>query len=546
MMKTADVGRWLLYGGNRCHEMTLARASINTGWNLARRAFGHDAHDAGLLDYAKTTGIRAIGSVLGAKQAPADDRLPQGWPVDVFTIVAKEIESKAGTIKLEDGVIVSAFRLTTSGAVTLPHMWIAYIKPTASTSNYRNVLDLDDSIEESLSQKGHHLTARVMGKPLRVEIERPSADTITLDSDWELWKTQPTNKHEYIFGTYFGRHGFGCGVADLIDPNECHAAVIGMTGSGKSQLSLGIMLSLAMNTSPAHLSMIVIDPKGVDFAPLSALPHLANGEVLTTLSDGIDTVRAVVAEMDRRVALKDGSVANNRIFLFIDEVPNLLDLDRNTNSGGESLEDGLVRLLQMGRGVGINVFLAAQQAKKEVMSTRILENMSWRMVGSVNTFYASAHASGQDGCMAHKLPGKGSFLMYNPEFRNGVRVQSHFVADPKSPDYKRQVGRYLDDICGRWAGVRPHWILRTQPEPAQTYVQAVLVEDGPRTNAQPGRPPQPFSNEFVLAVARESVRLGAAFSINSVRKLHKAMHDGKDCGHERAKVIYEQLVMSNL
>lgn len=536
MMKAADFGRFLLHGNNRRNKMTLARASVNSGWNVARWAIGKEPTDVGLASYAKETGIRAITSLFGVKQAQ-DDKLPAGWPADVFAVVAKEIESKAGNIKLEDGAIIPAFRLTTSGAVTLPHMWIAYIKPTASTSNYRNVLDLDDSIEESLSQKGHHLTARVMGKPLRVEIERPSADIITLGTDWELWKTQPVNKHEYIFGTYFGRLGFGCGIADLIDPNECHAAVIGMTGSGKSQLSLGIMLSLAMNTSPAHLSMIVIDPKGVDFAPLATLPHLANGEVLTTLADGITAVRAVVAEMDRRVALKDGSVANNRIFLFIDEVPNLLDLDRNTNNGGESLEDGLVRLLQMGRGVGINVFLAAQQAKKEVMSTRILENMSWRMVGSVNTFYASAHASGQDGCMAHKLPGKGSFLMYNPEFRNGVRVQSHFVADPKSPDYKRNVGRYLDDICERWAGIRPHWTLRTQVETAPHLVQPMLMEDVQDSRSQAVDFPFEFEMEMYQLYLSDKDK----FSINKIRTAHKQKYEA-ECRNDRAKRLYTRIV----
>ena len=111
MMKTADVGRWLLHG-NRRHEMTLGHASLNTGWNLARWAIGKEPVDQpGLANYAKATGIRMISSVFGVKQSRADDRLPQGWPADVFEIVAKEIASKGGTITLEDGVKIPAFNL---------------------------------------------------------------------------------------------------------------------------------------------------------------------------------------------------------------------------------------------------------------------------------------------------------------------------------------------------------------------------------------------------------------------------------------------------
>jgi hypothetical protein len=211
----------------------------------------------------------------------------------------------------------------------------------------------------------------------------------------------------------------------------------------------------------------------------------------------------------------------------------LLDQDRQTD--GESLESALVRLLQKGRGVGINVFIAAQQAKKEVVSTRVLENMSWRMVGSVNTYYASTHASGQEGCLAHKLPGKGSFLMYNPEFRNGVRVQSHFVAEPKRSDYTAVIGNFVADINERWQGIRPHWAI-VQPLPAQ---QAMVQDELPMdVNTKPGRPTTEFDGKFILTIMQE--RKAGGISINAVRKLHQTMH-GTDCGHKRAKELLDLL-----
>jgi hypothetical protein len=435
--------------------------------------------------YAKHVGVRTIERAFGIKTESPEGKLPTGWPRDVFAVIANEIEKKGGSVTLDGGERIPAFRLTTSGAAVLPHMFVAYIKRNSDYADYGKAGNLDASIEESLAQAGHLLTVRVMSKPLRVEIERTNPEAINLAGDWDLWTQQPQGRFEYIFGTYFAGKGLQIGVADLADPNECHAPLIGMTGSGKSQLALGIILTLAANTGPDALSMIIIDPKGVDFAPLDGLPHLANGRVLTRLADGVIAVRAIVAEMDRRAALKDGKVANKRIFLFIDELPNLLDLDRINRSkddAGESLEDALIRLLQMGRGVGINVFVAAQQAKKEVVSTRVLENFPWRMVGSVNTFHASAHASGQDGCLAHKLPGKGSFLMYNPEFRSGVRVQSHFVADPKRDDYAQKLGAFVDFIRGRFADAMPHWRIGIESGPEQMPLPMVSTE---QTERQP-------------------------------------------------------------
>lgn len=534
----ANTARNILFGKQSDPGLTLGNV---TKASLLRMVGIERRNDPTVGQYAQHLGVRTIEHAFGVRTAKSQEgRLPAGWPSSVFAIVAKEVESKGGTVKLEDGLTIPAFRLTTAGACVLPHMWVAYIRRNSDLSQYAKVANLDDSIEESLAQAGKLLTVRVMSKPLRVEIERPDAEAITLSSDWEMWKTQPQNRHEYIFGAYFADKGLQIGVADLADPNECHAAIIGMTGSGKSQLALSILLSLAVNTSPDWLSMLIIDPKGVDFSPLDGLPHLANGEVITRLEDGIAAVRAVVREMDRRVALKNGAIATKRILLFVDELPNLLDLDRSQGAEGESIEDGLIRLLQMGRGVGINVFVAAQQAKKEVVSTRVLENMPWRMVGSVNTYYASTHASGQEGCQAHKLPGKGSFLMYNPEFRSGVRVQSHFVADAKRPDYAAQLGAFVADINERWAGIRPHWTVQTGGKdlPILEALQQPALFELPTSKSQPSE----FEQRFVLAVANLHWRgQGADFSIRAIRRLHAEMY-GTECRHERAKALYEAIL----
>ncbi len=514
------------------------------------RAVGVEVKNAPTVSqYAWHVGVRAVQSAIGIRlQKTGNERLPQGWPPGIFAIIAKEIESKGGTVKLEDGAIIPAFRLTTANAAVLPHMWVAYIKPTTSYSDYKKALALDESIEESLSQKGLSLTARVMGKPLRVEVERPDAEAISLADDWHILKAQPQNAYEYTFGTYFKDRSLQIGYAEFPDPNEAHAAIVGMSGSGKSQLALSILLSAALNTSPELLSMIIIDPKCVDFAPLASLPHLASGEVIYDHKSAAAAVREVVAEMDRRTKPGvDGSTFKKSILLFIDELPDLLDQDRKSDDK-ESLEDALVRLLQKGRGVGISVFVAAQQSKKEVMSTRILENMSWRMVGSVNTFHASVHASGQDGCLAHKLPGKGSFLMYNPEFRSGVRVQSYFVANPRVDGYAATIQRqFIDDIAARWGYIKPHWTFGKraasgmQDELPFAPVATISDEHGTELDGNEKAKPSEFPGAFYVAAVKAYAQSPQKFSIRAIRSLHIALY-GNECRHERAKRLYEMIV----
>jgi len=528
MMKTADVGRWLLHGSTKCNELTLARASINTGWNLGRRAFGKaPADQPGLANYAKSTGIRALQSVLGVKVTQADDRLPQGWPAEVFAIIAKEIEAKGGTVTLEDGIKIPAWRLVCGNAATLPHMWVAYIKPQSQFSDYKKVLGLDGHIEEALAQKGLNLSVRVLSKPMRIEIERPQPEQIKLVEDWELLKAQPVNEFEYMFGAYFDGRGLQLGIADLVDSNEFSAVIGGASGSGKSQMSLMILLTAMLNTSPERLSVVICDPKNKDFRPMVDANHVG-GRIYTEVDDCKAAILAVLAEMDRRNKAGDDEAAQKRILLYVDELPDLLDQDDGT------IEAALIRLAQKGRAWGINLFLAAQKATKEVFSTRLLDNMAWRIVMRVTSSTQSVHLSGQDGCLAHKLPGKGAAMLYNAQFPDGVRMQGHLVADDDE-SYAYNIRSFIADINTRWAGIRPHWTLHTQPEP--TFVQAVLVEDEPDNRSQAVDFPIEFEFEMYQLYLTDKDR----FSINKIRLAHKQKYDA-GCRNDRAKRLYTRIV----
>jgi hypothetical protein len=544
MMALTTTARAVLFGkkNNQLTFNSVAKASL---W----RALGSDQTGQPTVgDYAKHLLSSAIASAFGVRgERFAVERLPHGWPADVFAIAAKEIAEKSGTIKLPEGQVVPAFRLTAKGAQVLPTAWVAYIKGSA---DYSKVEALGDSIRESLSQAGKKLTVRVAPFPLRIEVDRPSPEKVTLDSVWPALKAAPKNKYEYMTGFYFQDGALKVGVCELYDPREWSGVIAGAAGSGKSQFSLAWLLSMALNTSPEYMSLVIGDPKCADLLSLSGLPHLAYGRVLSDIDEIRMAVKAVEAEMDRRIAARDKSIVRKRVVLFLDEWADIAQLDTT----GE-IAAAVVRLGLKGRFWGINIFLATQKTTSAVLSTLILANLVSRFCLRVGSFDEAKWVSGQSGCYAHKLPGNGAMLLYNPQHNDGLRVQGFYVGDPGDANFDNVVGAYVGDIIDQWTNVRPHWSVNLPPAPEMVQSGLPLVEVtadsdeeyvdpvGGKTNEERrgrGRPAQPLPYDFYKAAEDERARLGDKFKANSLRKLHKALY-GKELNPDSAKELHDTL-----
>ncbi|HLS15880.1 MAG TPA: FtsK/SpoIIIE domain-containing protein [Beutenbergiaceae bacterium] len=149
-----------------------------------------------------------------------------------------------------------------------------------------------------------------------------------------------------------------------------HAVVAGTTGSGKSELLLTWVLSLALRYPPADLAFVLIDYKGgATFSPVAGLPHVVG--VLTDL-DASATARALSslrAELRRREELLAAARAANltehrehcraedrlsRLMVIVDEFRVLADEHPD-------FLDALVRLAAQGRSLGIHLVLATQR-----------------------------------------------------------------------------------------------------------------------------------------------------------------------------------------
>lgn len=534
MAAIQNLARSVLYG-KKANTITLnsvARASFS------RMVGGEKPGQPTIGEYAIQQAKAAVSALMGIRNESTHvERLPAGWPSAVFQIAAKEIAEKGGAVKLPEGQIIPSFRLVSKGAKVLPNLYVANIQ---GAGDYDKVSGLGDAIKEALAQAGMRYSVRVVPFPLRVEIDRPDAEIVMLADAWEFLKRQKRNSYEYATGYYFQDGKLQIGLFDLFDSREWSGIIAGASGSGKSQFCMSMLLSMCFGTSPEYLTLVLGDPKCADILALDKLPHLAYGRILSEIGEIESAVKAVEAEMDRRIIARDKSIVRKRIVLFLDEWADIAQLDKDG-----VIATAIGRLCLKGRFWGINVFLASQKTTAVVLPTLILANLAVRFCLRVNSFDEAKFVSGQSGCYAHKLPGNGAFLLYNPYYNEGQREQGFYIGDPASPEFDNIVGGYMADIIADWGNVRPHWQV-TQP-PAPEMVQEALplaVTDDEGSDAQADGGPDMIQG-FPQEIYRKAIEMYTIspddFSVSSVRKLSKHLY-GSEYRHDRAKRLHELIM----
>lgn len=187
----------------------------------------------------------------------------------------------------------------------------------------------------------------------------------------------------------------------LASADVAHVLIAGTTGSGKTALARTVLASLAMHNRQGQVQLVLIDPKGRGFAPLTELPH-ALGGVVSTPEAAVERLRWLVSEMERR----DREQINRpALIVAVDELADLLQ------TGGAAVEAMLTRLSQRGREAGIHLVACTQKPTAALIGGAMKANFPVRLVGAVASRDEARYATGVTDSGAEKLEGKGDFLL---------------------------------------------------------------------------------------------------------------------------------------
>jgi S-DNA-T family DNA segregation ATPase FtsK/SpoIIIE len=230
----------------------------------------------------------------------------------------------------------------------------------------------------------------------------------------------------------------------LDSPDVAHVLVAGTTGSGKTALLRGLVLSLAMHNPAGRLQVVLVDPKGRGLGVMGGLPHAWRGlGVLVQMEAVRGVLSELVAEMGRRDRVRG---VLPRIVVVVDELAELL------MGGGREVGEAIQRLTQRGRECGVHVVAATQRPSAALVGGMMKANFPVRLVGSVVCAVVAGVAAGVSGTEAERLMGRGDFLLVAKG--EVIRFQAAYAG---AGEIAGIVGRIGEGGRRRWRGAGWRW-----------------------------------------------------------------------------------------
>ncbi|WP_284528083.1 FtsK/SpoIIIE domain-containing protein [Microbacterium sp. T2.11-28] len=206
-------------------------------------------------------------------------------------------------------------------------------------------------------------------------------------------------------------------VIDLIADGP-HAVVIGVTGSGKSELLISWVVALAAVHTPQQVSFLLVDFKGGRaFDPLARLPHVTG--VLTDLDEtaavrAIESLRAELRHRERvlaAAAVRDVEEAGgtlSRLIVVVDEYAALV-------ASHPALHELFGDIAARGRALGVHLVLASQRAAGAFREA-VLANAPLRLALRVTDASDSRAVIGTDeaAALSGRVEDRGVCLVRRP------------------------------------------------------------------------------------------------------------------------------------
>ena len=347
------------------------------------------------------------------------------------------------------------------------------------------VTKVAQDLARSMSMASLRVLPVIVGKPyIGIEVPNRHREIVGLI---ELLQTDDYQDPNAGISIAIGQDISGRAViADLA--KAPHMLVAGTTGSGKSVLVNSFLLSMLLKYTPDELKLVLIDPKQLELANYSDIPHLLT-PVITDMTEATAVLNWCVNEMERRYALI-GSLKVRQLTEFNkkvlhaqevgepltdplwqasehvgDKPPKLKPLPKIVVVAdefadmimqlGKTAEEPIVRLAQKARAAGIHLILATQRPVASVVTGLIKSNVPSRVALRVNSAMDSRLIIEESG--AENMLGHGDMMFLAPGKNTTERVHGAYVKDDEvnrvtdawrergSPDYIDLSNSYLLD-----------------------------------------------------------------------------------------------------
>lgn len=280
-------------------------------------------------------------------------------------------------------------------------------------------------------------------------------ETVSL---WKAWSQRTVERKNGLNLSFIVGLKESDGKLLYLDPDkfEPHTLIAGGTGSGKTALVQTLILDMAATNPSSKLKFYLIDPKkGVDFAPIRQLPHLAK-EPVTELQD----IPALFTELyrimeDRYVAF--GVAGVNKLSTYNAKMPREKQLPAlfvihdelafcmQNDEYKKTVPPLMIQLATKCRAAGIYLIFIAQRPDKDVVPVQVRDNLGNRLILKVPAG-TSEFALGEKG--AENLLGKGH-MAAKLGGRDGFEyVQVPFLSDQN--EVLQEVADAIKAADGEW------------------------------------------------------------------------------------------------
>lgn len=215
-----------------------------------------------------------------------------------------------------------------------------------------------------------------------------------------------------------------------------HLLLAGTTGSGKSQSMHALIAGLVQAGSPDDTTIIICDPKMIDFpiwapAPHVAAVHVDRDAIARAIADAAQDMMSRYARMTAEgvIDCRDLRKPLPRVFLFVDELADLLLTDKTQASRlrAAAVLGSLTRIAQLGRAAGYHLVAGTQTPRADVLPGCLRANIPTRWIHRVGTRQESTTAMDMRG--AESLgQAPGTSLLRWRSAQVPVFVQARYVS----------------------------------------------------------------------------------------------------------------------